>query len=39
MIAFILPQIITALAYHKIADLLNKPVSVEVVEPVELDWP
>ncbi len=36
MIAFICPQIIAALAYHKIADYLSNPVKVEVVEPIRL---
>ena len=33
MVAFIAPQVLTAVAYHKIADYLNdRPVKVQVVE-------
>ena len=32
MIAFILPQVATAIAYHKLADRLTKPIQVEIVE-------
>ena len=33
MVAFIVPQVVTAVAYHKIADYLNnEPVKVQVVE-------
>tara|TARA_B100000686_G_C15982865_1_gene568263 strand:- start:242 stop:418 length:177 start_codon:yes stop_codon:yes gene_type:complete len=35
--AVIVPQIIAAFAYHKIADHLNNPVKVEVVKPVEVE--
>ena len=40
----IVPQIIAAIAYHKIADHLNNPVKVDVVnkvevEPVKILWP
>ena len=37
MVAFILPQVVTAIAYHKLADILNKPVQVEIVEPSRLN--
>tara|TARA_Y100000593_G_scaffold8661_1_gene15903 strand:- start:1802 stop:1975 length:174 start_codon:yes stop_codon:yes gene_type:complete len=37
MIAFILPQVVTAIAYHKLADILTKPVQVEIVEPSRLN--
>ena len=37
MAAFIVPQIVAAFAYHKIADYLSKPVEVNVVEPVEVE--
>ena len=37
MIAFIAPQVVTAIAYHKLADLLTKPVQVEIVEPSRLN--
>ena len=43
-LAVIVPQIIAAFAYHRIADHLNTPVKVEVVKPVEVEpvrviWP
>ena len=31
MIAFIAPQVVGAIAYHRIADYLSNPVQVEVV--------
>tara|TARA_Y100001951_G_C11027835_1_gene123301 strand:+ start:265 stop:438 length:174 start_codon:yes stop_codon:yes gene_type:complete len=37
MIAFIAPQVVTAIAYHKLADMLTKPVQVEIVEPSRLN--
>jgi len=36
MVAFIAPQVITAIAYHKLADILTKPIEVEIVEPSRL---
>ncbi len=37
MIAFIVPQVITALAYHRLADYLNdRPVKVQVVDGVKV---
>ncbi len=36
MVAFIVPQVITAFAYHKLADRLTKPIEVEIVEPSKL---
>ena len=37
MVAFIVPQVITALAYHRLADYLNdKPVKVQVVDGVRV---
>jgi hypothetical protein len=36
MVAFIVPQVVTAIAYHKLADILNKPIEVEIVEPSKL---
>ena len=36
MIAFIAPQVMTAIAYHKLADILSKPVQVEVVTPMKI---
>ena len=35
-IVIIVPQIIAALAYHKLADRLTKPIEVEIVEPSKL---
>ncbi len=35
-IAIIVPQIVAAIAYHRIADHLNNPVKVEVVNPVQV---
>ena len=37
MVAFIVPQVVTAIAYHKLADILTKPVRVEIVEPSRLN--
>ena len=37
MVAFIAPQVLTAFAYHRIADYLNgRPIMVEVVEPIDV---
>jgi len=36
MFAFIVPQVATAIAYHKLADLLTKPIQVEIVKPSQL---
>tara|TARA_B100001109_G_scaffold142482_1_gene115987 strand:+ start:619 stop:792 length:174 start_codon:yes stop_codon:yes gene_type:complete len=36
MVAFIVPQVVTAIAYHKLADRLTKPIEVEIVEPSKL---
>ena len=36
MFAFIVPQVATAIAYHKLADILTKPVQVEIVKPSTL---
>ncbi len=37
MVAFIVPQVITALAYHRLADYLNdRPVKVQVVDGVKV---
>ena len=36
MFAFIAPQVATAIAYHKLADILTKPVQVEIVKPSHL---
>jgi len=37
MLAFIVPQVVTAIAYHKLADILTKPIEVEIVEPSRLN--
>tara|TARA_B100001996_G_C18343493_1_gene471069 strand:+ start:223 stop:396 length:174 start_codon:yes stop_codon:yes gene_type:complete len=36
MVAFIAPQVVTAIAYHKLADRLSKPIEVEIIEPSKL---
>mgnify|MGYP003312471230 CR=1 FL=1 len=36
MVAFIAPQVVTAFAYHKLADILSKPIQVEVVNPMRI---
>ena len=36
MVAFIAPQVVTAFAYHKLADRLSKPIQVEIVETSRL---
>ena len=36
MAAFIAPQVVTAFAYHKLADRLKEPIQVEIVEPSRL---
>ena len=36
MVAFIAPQVVTAFAYHKLADRLTKPIQVEIVETSRL---
>ena len=36
MVAFIAPQIMTAIAYNKLADILSKPIKVEVVTPMKI---
>ena len=37
MVAFIVPQVVTALAYHRLADYLNdRPVKVQVVDGVRV---
>ena len=36
MFAFIVPQVVTAIAYHRLADKLDKPIQVEIVEPSKL---
>jgi len=36
MVAFIVPQVFTAIAYIKLADILDKPIRVELVTPLKL---
>ena len=36
MVAFIAPQVVTAVAYHKLADILSKPIQVEIVNPMKI---
>ena len=36
MVAFIVPQVVTAFAYHRLADRLSKPIQVEIVKPSKL---
>ena len=36
MIAFIVPQVFTAVAYIKLAENLNRPIKVELVTPLKL---
>ena len=38
-IAGLVPQIIAAIAYHRLADHLDNPVKVDVVKPVKVKWP
>ncbi len=32
MVAFIVPQVVTAFAYHRLADYLTQPIKVQVIE-------
>ncbi len=36
MAAFIAPQVVTAFAYHRLADRLKEPIQVEIVETSRL---
>jgi len=36
MIAFIAPQVMTAIAYQRLGDILSKPIKVEVVNPMRI---
>ena len=36
MVAFIAPQVMTAFAYHRLAEILSKPIQVEVVNPMKI---
>tara|TARA_R100001594_G_scaffold40323_1_gene72161 strand:- start:253 stop:414 length:162 start_codon:yes stop_codon:yes gene_type:complete len=35
-VAVVVPQVVAALAYHKLADVLTEPVQVEIVKPSTL---
>ena len=35
IVAFIAPQVMTAFAYHRLADILSKPIKVELVSPLK----
>jgi len=36
MVAFIAPQVMTAIAYQRLGNILNKPIQVEVVNPMRI---
>ena len=36
MVAFIVPQVFTAIAYMKLADIIKEPIKVELVNEAEL---
>ena len=36
MVAFIIPQVFTAIAYRKLGSILNQPIQVEIVQPSKL---
>tara|TARA_B100000287_G_scaffold258892_1_gene243425 strand:+ start:234 stop:407 length:174 start_codon:yes stop_codon:yes gene_type:complete len=36
MIAFIAPQVMTAIAYQRLGDILSRPIQVEVVNPMRI---
>ena len=36
MIAFIAPQVMTAIAYQRLGDILSRPILVEVVNPMRI---
>ena len=36
MVAFIAPQVMTAYAYHRLADILSEPVKVELLTPLKI---
>jgi hypothetical protein len=37
MVAFIVPQVFTAIAYHKLYNILREPIQVEIVNPFNLN--
>ena len=36
MVAFIVPQVFTAIAYMKLAEILEDPIKVEIVNPMKI---
>ena len=36
LIAFIAPQVMTAIAYQRLGDILSRPIQVEVVSPMRI---
>ena len=36
MVAFIAPQVMTAIAYQRLGDILSRPIQVEVVSPMRI---
>ena len=36
MVAFIAPQVMTAIAYQRLGDILSKPIQVEVINPMRI---
>ena len=34
-VAVVVPQVVTAFAYHRLADILSKPIKVELVSPLK----
>ena len=36
MVAFIAPQVMTAIAYQRLGDILSRPIQVEVVNPMRI---
>jgi len=36
MIAFIAPQVMTAIAYQRLGNILSRPIQVEVVNPMRI---
>ena len=36
MVAIIAPQVMTAIAYQRLGDILSKPIQVEVVNPMRI---
>ena len=36
MVAFIVPQVFTAIAYKKLAEIIDKPIQVELVSPLNV---